>query len=417
MKPKDKRKRIITLIIVIILIITVVFMRTRKSIGENISVAVERGDFYIEVVTTGELEAKNSEYIQGPSGLRTVGIWNVQISDLVPEGSIVDSGDYVGALDRTEISNRLKDLQTELEKLETQFIRTRLDTTLELRNARDELRNLEFALEERKIVLEQSQFEPPATIRQAELDLERAHRAYKQAVNNYELRLEQAKANMQEVSATLEQQRRRLDAMLKVLDEFTITAPQAGMVIYRRDWDGRKITVGSQISTWNNVIATLPDFSIMISKTYVNEIDISKISVDQTAVVGIDAFPDKVFTGRVIEVANVGEQRPNSDSKVFEVKIRINEFDSILRPAMTTKNAILTSVIEDVLYVPIETVFSEDTIVFAYKSTGVGIIKQEIRTAQRNENHIIVEKGLQEGDIVLLNPPEDSEKLRLVMVD
>jgi len=398
---------------IVLIIILFFFFNSRKQTGAILTTKVLKGDFKIEVVTTGELEAKNSEYIQGPSNLRTVGIWNVQISDLVPEGTIVQAGDYVGTLDRAEISNKLKDVQSELEKLETQLIKTRLDTTLELRNARDELLNLQFALDEKKITLEQSKYEPPATIRQAELDLGKAERTYNQAVKNYELRFQQAKAKMQEVAATLEQQKRRLETMLSVVDEFNIKAPQAGMVIYRRDWDGKKITVGSQISTWNNIIATLPDFSIMLSKTYVNEIDISKIKIDQFVEIGVDAFPEKKFTGKVVEVANVGEQRPNSDSKVFEVKIKVNEFDSILRPAMTTKNAIITDIIENAIYIPIEAVFFQDSISFSYKTSGSGLIKQQILTGAKNDNYIVVLEGLKEDETILLNEPENHKKIKI----
>jgi len=48
----------------------------------TITVVVKRGDFNINVTTTGELEAKSSENINGPSNLRTIGIWQVNISDL-----------------------------------------------------------------------------------------------------------------------------------------------------------------------------------------------------------------------------------------------------------------------------------------------------------------------------------------------
>ena len=412
-----KKKIIIISSVLIVIIVAIIFFTSKDKVADNLTAKAIKGDFQINVVTTGELEAQNSEDIQGPSGLRTVGIWNVQISEMVPEGTIVNAGDFVATLDRTEISNKLKDVQTEVEKLETQFIKTRLDTTLEMRNARDELLNLKFALEEKQIVLDQSKYEPPATIRQAELDLQKAERTYKQAVTNYELRLEQSNAKMQEVSATLEQQKRRFDAMQAVLDEFTVTAPKPGMVIYRRDWDGKKITVGSQINSWSNIIATLPDFSVMISKTYVNEIDISKIQIGQKVDIGIDAFPEKKFTGKVYEVANVGEQRPNSDSKVFEVKIRVNEFDSILRPAMTTKNSIITSVVKNVVYIPLEAVFVQDSVTFSYKMNGSSIVKQQIKTGQRNENEIIITEGLKESDVVLLNAPENSDKLKLKNIE
>jgi len=411
-----KRNYIIIVSVVVVIVVVLLLITRKEKIKESIVVKAQRGDFQVNVVTTGELEAKNSEEILGPSGLRTVGIWNVQISEMVPEGTLVNEGDFVATLDRTEISNKLKDVQSELDKLEQQFIKTRLDTTLELRNARDELINLKFEMEEKQIVVDQSKYEPPATIRQAELDYEKAERTYKQAVKNYELRYEQSKAKMQEVNTTLDQQKRKLEAMMTVLEEFTVKAPKAGMVIYRRDWDGKKITVGSQINSWSNIIATLPDISVMISKTYINEIDISKIQIGQKAEIGIDAFPEKKFTGVVYEVANVGEQRPNSDSKVFEVKIRVNEFDSILRPAMTTKNAIITSVVKDVVYIPLEAVFAEDSITFAYKKNGNTVYKQQIKTGQRNENEIVVVEGLTENDNILLNAPENKDKLDIELL-
>ncbi|MFN3554567.1 MAG: efflux RND transporter periplasmic adaptor subunit [Bacteroidales bacterium] len=387
-------------------------LRSETAHVEQIRVPVQRGTFQISVFTSGELEAKSSENIQGPSGLRTVNLWQVQISEMIPEGSVVEKGDWVATLDRTEISNRLKDLETEIEKLQTLHTQTRLDTTMDLRNARNDLINLHYGLEEARIALEQSSFEPPAAIRQAEINLDKATRAYNQALTNYELRLEQSQAKMQEVTASLNQVKRRFENMMAVLDEFVIRAPSPGMVIYRRNWDGSKVTVGSQISTWDNTVATLPDFSVMMSRTYVNEVDISKVSVNQPAEIVVDAFPDKRFTGMVTEVANIGEQRPNQDARVFEVKIRINETDTILRPAMTTKNTIITHVEPDAIFVPLEALHVMDGVSFVYKEQQGRIIRQQIRTGMRNDNQIIILEGLQEGEMVFLTIPGRPEDFR-----
>ncbi len=413
-----KYKKYIIISVIIFVILALWFLlRSESAMDVVIKVPVERGDFVISVHTSGELEAKNSENILGPSGLRTVGIWNVQIAEIIPEGTVVEEGDWVATLDRTEISNRLKDLETELEKLQTLHTQTRLDTTLELRNARNDLINLEHAYEEAEITLEQSRFEPPATIRQAEINLEKAKRSYEQAKENYQLKLEQTKAKMQEVTASLNQQKRRYENMLGVIDDFEIHAPKPGMVIYRRAWDGSKITVGSQVSSWDNVVATLPDFSVMISKTFVNEIDISKVSQKQKAKIVVDAFPDKEFTGVVTEVANIGEQRPNSDARVFEVNIEINEYDTILRPAMTTKNTIITDELDDVLFVPIEAVNALDTINYVFQQLHNRIVRQQVVTGKRNENQIVINEGLDEGDVVLLTMPSEPESLRFYTLE
>lgn len=408
-------KKLIFIPILTIIIGSLWFFLRSGSVGpEQIKVPVQKGEFRVSVYTSGELEAKHSENIQGPTGLRTAGIWNVQISELIPEGSVVEKGDWVATLDRTEISNRLKDLETELEKLQTTHTQTRLDTTMELRSARNELVNLEYALEEARIALEQSSFEPPAAIRQAEINLDKAQRAYDQAAHNYELRMEQAGAKMQEVTASLTQVQRRYENMLSVLEEFTITAPRAGMVIYRRNWDGTKITVGSQISTWDNSVATLPDFSVMMSRTYVNEVDISKVALNQKAEIVVDAFPTRRFSGFVTEVANIGEQRPNQDARVFEVRILINESDTILRPAMTTKNTIVTHTESDVLFIPIEAIHVDESTTFVYKDHQNRIVRQQISTGIRNENQIVVKEGLQHNEMVYLSIPGQAEDFRLI---
>ncbi len=409
------RKQLYIVIGIVIVVIAALwyFLGSESSAGETIKVKVQSGQFKIAVTTTGELEAKNSEDIYGPSNLRNVRIWQVKIDEIVPDGTVVDSGDFVASLDRTELANKLKDQELELEQLETQYTKTQLDTSLELRSLRDELINLEYALEEKKIELEQSKYEPPATIRQVEIELERAQRNLDQAEKNYKLKFEKARANMQEVSAKLTKAQRHYDEMADVLSQFTVYAPKAGMVIYKRGWDGKKQGVGSQVSAWDNVVATLPNLTKMISKTYVNEIDISKVKVGQKVEIGIDAFPDKQFTGEVTEVANIGEQMKNTNAKVFEVLIEVNEFDSIMRPAMTTKNVIITDVIDSCMFVPIECVHTEDSLTYVVD----GSIRRQVIVGKANENEIIIKAGLDPEEEIYLLPPEGYEEFRLVRLD
>lgn len=400
-------------VVLLIIIFLWYFLGTETTSTETIEVEVKWGEFVIAVTTTGELEAKSSEKIYGPTGLRNVRIWQVKIEDMIPDGTVVDSGEFVASLDRTELANKLKDQELELEKYETQLTRTKLDTTLELRNLRDELINLEYALEEKKIQLEQSKFEPPATIRQVEIELEKTERNFNQTVKNYQLKLEKAEANVQEVKGQLTKAQRKYNDMADVLSQFTVFAPKAGMVIYKRGWDGKKQGVGSQVSTWDNVVATLPNLTKMMSKTYVNEIDISKVKTGQKVEMGIDAFPEKNFTGEVTEVANIGEQLQNSNAKVFEVKIDVNEFDSVMRPAMTTKNIIITDIIDSVLFIPIECIHTEDSISYVV----AGNSRRQVIVGKTNENEIVIKAGLDEGDDICLVPPEGYEEMRLVKLD
>jgi HlyD family secretion protein len=394
------------------------FTGSETSTAQSIKVPVKYGTFTIDVSTTGELEAKRSENITGPQNLRSIQIWSeIMINQLVPEGTIVDSGDFVASLDETEVMSKLQDIENELEKLESQYTKTMLDTSLNMRASRNELVNLKFNLEEMQITVDQSVFEPPAVQRQAAINLEKSQRAYDQAVENYVLRDEKAKAEMQEVTATLEQAKRQKERMLDILKQFTVYAPKPGMVIYRRDWRGRKTETGSTVSSWDNVVAMLPDLSQMITKTYVNEIDISKVRVGQPVKVSIDAFPEKEYPGEVSEVANIGEQRPGSDAKVFEVIIDVLETDTIMRPAMTTKNMIITAQIDSVLFIPIEALHSNDTMSYVFTDAGARTIKTQVIAGQSNNNEIIILEGLNQDDQVHLTIPDNHADLKIQLIN
>ncbi len=383
---------------------------TASEVVELIT-TVKRGPFKVEIETTGELEAKNSVKIQANSGLRDFRLWNVTIQTLVDEGTVVKKGDRVATLDRSDFQNRFNDKQIELDKENAEYVQTQLDTTLELREARDQLINLRFAVEEKKIILEQSKFEPPATIKQAEINMQRAEREYAQAQENYKIRRRKNAEKMKEQAAELRKVQSEFNAMMEAMKSFTILAPEDGMVIYHKNpWDGRPIKAGSQINLWEPTVATLPDLSRMISKTYVNEVDVRKVKVGQRVEIGLDAYPDKRLTGEVTRVANVGEQRPNTDAKVFEVTVEVNGTDPALRPSMTTSNKIITSMKEDALFIPLECLHNHlDSITYVYKKEGLTVTKQEVIIDETNANDVVILAGLEEGEQIYLSIPSGQE--------
>ncbi|HEX6223722.1 MAG TPA: efflux RND transporter periplasmic adaptor subunit [Chryseolinea sp.] len=378
---------------------------------------VKHGQFRVEIETTGELEAKNSVKILGPTQLRDFRIWQVVIQSIVDEGTIVKKGDWVATLDRSEFQNRFNEKQIELEKENAEFVQTQLDTTLQLREARDQLINLKYAVEEKKIVLEQSKFEPPATIKQAEINLEKAQREFEQAKENYKIKQRQNGEKMKEQSAELRKVQNEFGAMTQVMQSFTILAPEPGMVIYTKGWDGKAVKGGSQINLWEPTVATLPDLTKMMSKTYVNEVDVRKVIIGQKVDIGLDAYPEKKLKGVVVRVANVGEQRPNSDAKVFEVAVEIEGTDSTLRPSMTTSNKIITRTIDDVVYIPLECLHNQsDSITYVYKKEGVNISKQEVMIGETNASDVVILAGLADKDRIYLSIPAglDGEKIALL---
>jgi len=302
-----------------------------------------------------------------------------------------------------------------LQKAEAQYEEALLDSTLNLSTARENIRTMELGLEEKRLAKEEAVYEAPTVRRQAEIDYEKAERQLAQAKSDYETKTDQARAKMREVGTEVSRQRALLKVIQDVMAGFTIRAPAPGMLIYvKEQWSGKKRTTGSQVTAWDPAVGTLPDLAKMESVTYVNEIDVRKVAVGQAVVITLDADPAKKLTGKVTNVANVGEQRPNSDAKVFEVKIQVEQSDSTLRPGMTTGNVIETLKLDTALYVPLEALGSDSGVAYVYKQSGGRVLKQEVVTGAMNDDEVVVEQGLAEGDRVVLTPPSDQAKLKLV---
>ena len=436
-----KRTGIITSAIVVFAIVALFAFNKLFSRKDKVNLYAEakRGLFEIAVSNSGELLAENSVDIRGPElvqqsstqggnqqqssggrqsggggGSRSVEIrmMDYKITDIVPEGTTVKKGDYIATLDRSTYTNSLNDAITSLSTLQSDLELRILDTAMSLTSLRDEIKNQRYTVEEAALTLEQSKYEPPATIRKAELNLNKQQRALDQKIKAYTLRKVQIKRNIDYQKSRLQNQEQLVQDLQGFLAQFTIRAPADGMVIYKKDRLGNKRKNGSSINAFDNVVATLPDLTSMLSRVFVSEIEVTKVFNGQKVNISVDAFPNKTYNGTVMSVANIGEVLPNSDAKMFEVIIKVDGSDINLRPAMTTWNKIILKSIPDAVYIPLECVQAGvDSVQYVYKKNKT---RQIVVLGDINEKNIVVEKGIEEGTLLFVVPPEDAATFRLV---
>ncbi len=396
------------------LLVLVILLTGTREKEPPVTAEARQGTFEVLVYTSGTLEAENSEKIVIPEELggRNVRIYEIKITDIVEEGTVVQEGDYVASLDHKAVEEVLVQAREEMEQALSDFEDAKMDSNLNLSNNRDQIINAREQVEQMKIILDESVYESPSVIRKAEMDLEKAHRTLEQELSAYTLRVQQAAARVNRRVVILNQHENRVKELEEAYRVLNIHAPKPGMVIYAKDRFGDKIKSGSTVSRWMPVIATLPDLSRMISVTWVNEIDISKVKAGQKVTLGTDAFPEKQLEGEVITVANIGQPMPRSDAKVFEVRIRVFGSDPDLRPAMTTSNVIQTGVYTEEVYIPTDAIFGNDSLRYVYMY-GKSPFRQVVEAGDENENFTIIKKGLKAGDRVLMAPPENEKDLPL----
>jgi len=414
-----KRTGIITIIVIFVTIIALVVFNkvASKKDTTNLFAEVQKGEFEISVISSGELLAENSVDIKAPDIAqgRDIHGADLKIQDLVSEGTVVKKGDYIATLDRTIFDNALKDQRERLATFRINVEMKKLDTAVTLNNLRDVIKNQRHTVEEAAITLRNSKFEPPTTIRQAEIDFDKQQRILEQRERTYLLRRAQAERDLINLNLWLSKVTRMVNDLEDVLAGFVITAPSPGMIIYKKDRRGNKIKAGTSINPFERVVATLPDLTTMLSKIYVSEVEISKVKPGLLVNINVDAFPKKVFTGKVISVANIGEKLPNTDSKVFEVMIKVDGTDPTLRPTMTTGNKVIIKIFKDAVFIPTECLHTGvDGIPFVYTKNRT---KQIVFPGDSNEKNIVIEKGLEPGTLIYLGQPENSKKFKLAGKD
>jgi multidrug efflux pump subunit AcrA (membrane-fusion protein) len=409
-----KRTIIISLAVVAATLVAmfVINKLTSKKDGDHLFTEAIKGDFEIAISASGEILPENSIDIKAPeiSMGRDFHAADLKISDMVPEGTEVKEGDYIATLDRTQFDNTLKDERERLSTFRNNLEMRKLDTAVTLTVLRDAIKNQKHTVEEAEITLRNSKFEPPTTIRQAEINFDRQKRILEQKGRGYELKVAQAKRDIATQTMWYNRIDRRVASLEEVLAGFTIKAPSSGMVVYKRDHHGTKIKTGSSINSFEKTVATLPDLSSLLSKIYISEIEITKVKPGMNVDIRVDAYPSKQFSGKVYSIANIGEKLENSDTKVFEVMVKIEGSDPALRPSMTTSNKVVIKTFSDVIYVPTECVHAEaDGIPFVYTKNKT---RQIVITGESNDKNIVIERGLKPKQAIYLIQPENADEFK-----
>lgn len=181
--------------------------------------------------------------------------------------------------------------------------------------------------------------------------------ASKQDFENAKADYDKSQSQYQSALARFEQSLASLNQIKRSADRTTIYSPINGVVTSLLVELGEKILGTAQFQ--GTEIMKVADLNIMNALVEVDENDIVLIEKGDTARIEIDAFPNKIFNGYVIEighsaiVSNTGGQDQVTN---FQVKIRLLDYDSKIRPGMSCGVKIETDIREDVLAVPLQAV-------------------------------------------------------------
>jgi len=411
--PKILKSNFSLSFIFLLIIILGVFIFPNSSIDSNIpTFTVKKDVFLVSITESGEISAKNSISISAP---RIRGV--LKIVQLVPEGEYIKAGEIVAKFDPTDALEKVKDVEAQLEIIRSNKDKLLANHQSQTAQMESELKSAELSFELSKLSMEQMKFEAEAKRREAELQHKKNELNFLKIEQNFESNKIIQKSEVENMNVEIRQKISDLEKAKRDLEALTLVSSSEGLVVYGVNWNnqGQKFQIGDQ--PWpGQGIVTLPDLSKMESRTFVNEVDISKVKLGQKVLVKLDAFQDSSFIGNVAKVARLGKQKDNlSTIKVFDVFIEIEGASQILKPGMTTSNKIIISEIEDKIFIPHEALFEANGNFVVYKKNGSGFDEVQVSIGEKSDDFVVVENGLVDGEVVSLvdvnkeNSIEDSK--------
>jgi multidrug efflux pump subunit AcrA (membrane-fusion protein) len=179
------RKRILLSAILLVLLLITTWISGRKQAAGIYKVKKE--NFEAIISCKGEIQSEKAVLINLPDifGNRTLELWDMQIKDLVPEGSIVKKGDYVALLDQGRIKQLKENNEEVLKRILFNYNDAKIDSAVDLVALRNAIDQFAFDLKNKKIEMEQAVYESPAYQRKAQMAYERTSRQMDAKVRAY----------------------------------------------------------------------------------------------------------------------------------------------------------------------------------------------------------------------------------------
>ncbi len=370
---------------------------------------IKRGNLEVLVNCKGEVKGEKYTEINLPEVIcdEELHIYQFKIADAISEGKAIKKGDYIAKLDDSQIQTNMREIMQEKERMDADLRNVILDSTVNLSQRREAINNARLDLEYLKIDLEQSKYESEAYQRKTQMSYQKAEIEVDKIRRNYLLDRNRLKLQVTRFQDRVDNRQKRIERYQAALAATTLTTPEDGIVMFAKDWSGKAYGKDSQINIWRPLIATLPDMSVAITETFIREIDISKIELGDSVRISIDALPDKSFLGKVVKIANIGEDHNDFDMKVFRVVIRFERSDKDMKPGMNANSDIIVASYRNQLLVPRKAIFAKKGKPVIYLKKGGNITELEIQVVAENDQFSVVKNDIQEGDVVLLYQPEE----------
>jgi len=171
-----------------------------------------------------------------------------------------------------------------------------------------------------------------------------------------------------------------------------ITAPVNGVIA------NKTATVGQVVSPGASLIV-VEDIDQVYAVVNIEQKELGRVKIGQTAEITVDAYPDKFFTGSV----DIMNPEAGLANRMFRTKIKIANTDAMLKPGMFTKVRLATGDAVQVLVVPQAAVIQKQGMYYVFTVTNNKVMRHQVEIGDVTGDTITIKSGLQPGEKVVVS--------------
>ena len=345
---------------------------TGQSGKRQTTATVTRQDFVRTVRLSGTVEAVESTTVAAPR-LSGPNSQSLVITKLIKAGAPVEKGDLLVEFDRqTQLAAAL-DRRAELNDLDQQI--KKKDAGERAARARDdgEILLAESSLSRAKLETSKNELLPRIQAEKNDLAVEQAIATLNQLKTTYALKRKAAEADVQILKIRRDRAENAMRQAETNAERMAVVAPISGMAVLRMVW---KTNNQAEVQEGEEVRAGVPVVDVVNPKAMrvrarVSQADINDLAVGQAVKIGLDAYPELSFDGRIAQISPVGVVSTLSPkSRVFVVLIDVNGSHPNLMPDLTASLDVTLSRLPGALVVPRDAVGTDGKSTFVRVKNG-----------------------------------------------
>jgi RND family efflux transporter MFP subunit len=405
--------RVLAAVVVIGLVAAAAAVWRPDAAAGTPTAVVERGLFVDELTVRGEIRPERSIMLSAPSSGG-----DLQIIDLVGNGTEVEAGDAVVVFDATPQRRTLEQKESEVKQALAELDKAQAEQQRRVQAAAAELVQARSIAARQRLDLDAADLMSEVDAAKAAIVVANADRFIVEMEETVAGEGEAAAADVAMARQRVAKLRFDLDDTRRVIEAMTLRAPVDGTVALLPNF-----RAGGPFSrtapefrrgdrAWFGApIAELPDLDTVRMTLRVDEYDRARLATGAAVRVRADAVPDRELAGRVREISVVATPDFSSYPPVrnFDVVVALDESDPRLRSGMSASARLEIDRLDDALVVPAAAVYDDGGVAVVYVVSRGATERRPVVIERRGRDRVAIASGVEAGERVSLTAPRGSK--------